>query len=467
MQTKNKYKPVVHFTPPANWMNDPNGMVYVNGRYHLFYQYYPAAPNWGPMHWGHAVSEDLLHWEHLPVALYPDELGCIFSGSCVLDRANVSGLGSIENPPLIAVYTNHRISDHLEQQSIAYSLDYEHFEKYYGNPVIPNKGKPDFRDPKVFFNPVKNCCSLVLAAGSRVEFYSSENLKDWKKTGDFEAGIHGLGGICECPDCFPLMTEEGEKWILIISMILPPEQAGKDKDCFHRMSHITQYYVGTFDGNTFHDTECSALPLLPDYGTDNYAAVTFQNLEEKVMLGWADNWDYAAQTPTDADGFRGQMTLARQMKLVKTAQGYRLAFSFPGLDSLKASAFPLFPGDNRLHTQTFGLKTTVNGPGKITFLNNTGESVEIEVTEEEIIVDRRHGGQTGFQKDYDSDCYGINRAPRLCQNTSIMEIVFDRCILEVLADDGMTPFTVSVFPVHPYEKICVTGEISADFYQIQ
>lgn len=467
MQTKNKYKPVVHFTPPANWMNDPNGMVYVNGRYHLFYQYYPAAPNWGPMHWGHAVSEDLLHWEHLPVALYPDELGCIFSGSCVLDRANVSGLGSIENPPLIAVYTNHRISDHLEQQSIAYSLDYEHFEKYYGNPVIPNKGKPDFRDPKVFFNPVKNCYSLVLAAGSRVEFYSSENLKDWKKTGDFEAGIHGLGGICECPDCFPLMTEEGEKWILIISMILPPEQVGKDKDCFHRMSHITQYYVGTFDGNTFHDTECSALPLLPDYGTDNYAAVTFQNLEEKVMLGWADNWDYAAQAPTDADGFRGQMTLARQMKLVKTAQGYRLAFSFLGLDSLKASAFPLFPGDNRLHTQTFGLKTTVNGPGKITFLNNTGESVEIEVTEEEIIVDRRHDGQTGFQKDYDSDCYGINRAPRLCQNTSIMEIVFDRCILEVLADDGMTPFTVSVFPVHPYEKICVTGEISADFYQIQ
>lgn len=467
MQTKNKYKPVVHFTPPANWMNDPNGMVYVNGRYHLFYQYYPAAPNWGPMHWGHAVSEDLLHWEHLPVALYPDELGCIFSGSCVLDRANVSGLGSIENPPLIAVYTNHRISDHLEQQSIAYSLDYEHFEKYYGNPVIPNKGKPDFRDPKVFFNPVKNCYSLVLAAGSRVEFYSSENLKDWKKTGDFEAGIHGLGGICECPDCFPLMTEEGEKWILIISMILPPEQVGKDKDCFHRMSHITQYYVGTFDGNTFHDTECSALPLLPDYGTDNYAAVTFQNLEEKVMLGWADNWDYAAQAPTDADGFRGQMTLARQMKLVKTAQGYRLAFSFLGLDSLKASAFPLFPGDNRLHTQTFGLKTTVNGPGKITFLNNTGESVEIEVTEEEIIVDRRHGGQTGFQKDYDSDCYGINRAPRLCQDTSTMEIVFDRCILEVLADDGMTPFTVSVFPVHPYEKICVTGEISADFYQIQ
>lgn len=467
MQIKNTYKPVVHFTPPANWMNDPNGMVYVNGRYHLFYQYYPAAPHWGPMHWGHAVSEDLLHWEHLPAALYPDELGCIFSGSCVLDKENVSGLGSIENPPMIAVYTSHRISDHREQQSIAYSLDYEHFEKYYGNPVIPNKDKPDFRDPKVFFNPVKNCFSLVLAAGRNVEFYSSKNLKDWEKTGEFEAGRHGFGGICECPDCFPLMTEEGEKWVLIISMILPPDQVGQADNSFYRMSHITQYYVGTFDGNTFHDTEQSAVPLLPDYGTDNYAAVTFQNLEEKVMIGWADNWDYANLAPTDADGFRGQMTLAREMKLVKQAQGFRLAFSFRGLDSQKTAAFPLHQGDNRLHTQTFGLKAAVSGPGKISFLNSTGEHVEIEVTDDEIIVDRRHAGQTGFQKDYDSDCYGINRAPRLCSDTSVMEIVFDRCVLEVLADDGMTPFTVSMFPAQPYEKIQVTGEIRAEFYEIR
>lgn len=364
MQTKNKYKPVVHFTPPANWMNDPNGMVYVNGRYHLFYQYYPAAPNWGPMHWGHAVSEDLLHWEHLPVALYPDELGCIFSGSCVLDRANVSGLGSIENPPLIAVYTNHRISDHLEQQSIAYSLDYEHFEKYYGNPVIPNKGKPDFRDPKVFFNPVKNCYSLVLAAGSRVEFYSSENLKDWKKTGDFEAGIHGLGGICECPDCFPLMTEEGEKWILIISMILPPEQVGKDKDCFHRMSHITQYYVGTFDGNTFHDTECSALPLLPDYGTDNYAAVTFQNLEEKVMLGWADNWDYAAPGPHRCRRLPGPDDSRQADEACKDSTGLPACLFLPGPGFPESLRLPAVSGRQQTAYADLRLKDHRQRPRK-------------------------------------------------------------------------------------------------------
>lgn len=466
MQTKNNYRPVVHFTPPANWMNDPNGMVYANGRYHLFYQYYPAAPYWGPMHWGHAVTRDLLHWEHLPTALYPDELGCIFSGSCVLDKENLSGFGSLENPPMIAVYTSHNTTTHLEQQSIAYSLDYEHFEKYYGNPIIANEGQPDFRDPKVFWNPIKQCYSLVLAAGKNVEFYSSRNLKDWEKTGEFQAGIHGLGGICECPDCFPLQTEDGEKWVLIISMILPPEETGKENNAFDRMSHITQYYIGSFDGNTFIDTEKSDIPLLPDFGTDNYAAVTFQNLDEKVMIGWADNWDYAAQAPTADSGFRGKMTLAREMKLVKTEQGYRLSFSFKGTEALEAVSFPLAQGDNRLHSDSFGLKAAVNGTGKIVFRNSSGEFVEITVTEEEITVDRRHAGQSSFQQDYEKESYGLNRAPRQLRDSSEIEIIFDKCILEVLADNGLTPFTVSVFPLQPYEKICVTGDIQAKLFYL-
>lgn len=466
MQTKNTYRPAVHFTPPANWMNDPNGMVYINGEYHLFYQYYPSAPHWGPMHWGHAATRDLLHWEHLPTALYPDELGCIFSGSCVLDKDNVSGFGSTDKPPLIAVYTSHHTETHHEQQSIAYSLDYIHFEKYYGNPVITGEGKTDFRDPKVFWNPVKKCYSLVLAAGENVEFYSSPNLKDWEKTGEFQAGIHGLGGICECPDCFPLKTEEGEKWVLIISMILPPEEIGKHNNAYDRMSHITQYYIGTFDGNTFTDTEESGFPLLPDFGTDNYAAVTFQNLEEKVMIGWADNWDYAAKAPTQNDGFRGKMTLAREMKLVKTDRGYRIAFSFAGTKALEAGAFPLTEGDNRLHTDSFGLKAAVNGTGSITLANDAGESVEIAVTEDEIIVDRRRAGQTSFQEDYGKESYGLNRAPRLLHHTSQMELIFDRCVLEVLADDGMTPFTISLFPTQPYDNIRVAGDIRAKLYHL-
>ncbi|MDE6995287.1 MAG: glycoside hydrolase family 32 protein, partial [Lachnospiraceae bacterium] len=172
------YRPAVHFTPPKNWINDPNGMVYIDGRYHLFYQHYPTAPHWGPMHWGHAVSEDLLHWEHLPIALYPDELGCIFSGSCVYDRENLSGFGTRDTPPLLALFTHHSTDEsHMEHQSLAYSTDYEHFEKYYGNPVIPNSGQKDFRDPKIFWNPVRKCYSLVLAAGDHVEFYASHDFK--------------------------------------------------------------------------------------------------------------------------------------------------------------------------------------------------------------------------------------------------------------------------------------------------
>ena len=232
------------------------------------------------------------------------------------------------------------------------------------------------------------------------------------------------------------------------------------------MSHITQYYVGALDGNTFIDTEKSDIPLLPDFGTDNYAAVTFQNLDEKVMIGWADNWDYAAQAPTAESGFRGKMTLAREMKLVKTEQGYRLSFSFKGTEALEAVSFPLAQGDNRLHSDSFGLKAAVNGTGKIVFRNSSGEFVEITVTEEEITVDRRHAGQSSFQQDYEKESYGLNRAPRQLRDSSEIEIIFDKCILEVLADNGLTPFTVSVFPLQPYEKIGVTGDIQAKLFYL-
>ena len=168
------FRPNIHFTAPKNWINDPNGMVYFNGEYHLFYQHYPEATNWGPMHWGHAVTRDLIHWEHKPIALYPDELGFIFSGSAIIDKENVSGFGVNGKPPIVAVFTNHGLEDGKEVQSIAYSTDYEHFEKYYGNPVIVNEEKNDFRDPKVFYNPIKKGFSLVVAAGEEVEFYFSK-----------------------------------------------------------------------------------------------------------------------------------------------------------------------------------------------------------------------------------------------------------------------------------------------------
>ena len=457
------YKPVIHFTPPKNWINDPNGMVYIDGKYHLFYQHFPLAPHWGPMHWGHAVSEDLLHWKHLPIALYPDELGCIFSGSCVYDKDN-----------LVAIFTHHSMDGkHTEHQGLAYSTDYEHFEKYYGNPIIPNPGQKDFRDPKVFWNPVRKCYSLVLAAGDHVEFYASHNLKEWEKTGEFKAGIHGLGGTCECPDCFPLPTPDGDKWVLIISMILPREQIGVNNDVYDRMSHITQYYVGDFDGDTFHDTEEADIPLLLDYGTDNYAAVTFQNLEEKVMIGWADNWDYANFAPSDGNGFRGKMTLARKMDLVKTSKGYRLAYSFEGLDGLRTCSYPLMSGENRLRSQNFGLKVTVEGSGSILLKNQRGEVLAIRVTDSEIIVDRTNAGQDDFSEPYAHPAYGRTHAPRQIakkQGSSVdvssMEIILDKCILEILADDGLVPITASIYPTRPYEKLCVTGDLKVEYYSV-
>ncbi len=475
MIRKDKYRPEIHFTAPTNWINDPNGMVYVNGEYHLFYQYYPKAVHWGPMHWGHAVSEDLLHWTHLPIGLYPDELGTIFSGSCVLDVNNVSGFGEHVDPrhsdspvipPMIAVFTSHDLKTGQEQQSIAYSTDYVHFEKYYGNPVIPNTEKKDFRDPKVFWNPKKNCYSLVLAAGDHVEFYVSENLKDWTKSGEFKPVLHESRGICECPDCFPLMTPDGEKWVLIISMILPEDHVGVKDDVYDRMEHITEYFVGDFDGDTFHETENAEEAFLLDFGTDNYAAVTFQNLKEKVMIGWADNWQYAAQAPSGAEGFNGKMTLARKMSLVKTESGYRVAFAFEGLDFAKKAAAALENGENRLRSQVFGIKAVVKGEGSIVLANDQGEKIVLTLGEDEICLDRTNAGLKEFADDYEKDSFGVSRVARMTKGETELEIVFDRCLIEVLAENGLMPITASVFPQNPYETITVEGAIEAEIYPL-
>lgn len=455
------FRPKVHFTAPKNWINDPNGMVYLNGEYHLFYQHYPDAANWGPMHWGHAVSKDLIHWEHKPIGLYPDELGFIFSGSTVFDKENVSDFGSEGKPPLIAVYTNHSIEG-KEVQSIAYSTDYEHFEKYYGNPVVVNDEKNDFRDPKVFYNPVKKGYSFAVAGGEEVDFYFSHNLIDWKKTGSFKAGVNGLGGICECPDCFPLETEDGTKWVLIISMIITEDKKGKPlAECGHFMSHATQYYIGDFNGSTFVDTEKHKEPLIIDFGTDNYAPVTFQNLEEKVIMGWADNWAYANETPSTE--FRGKMTLARKVELVKTSEGLRLRSIPQGIDKYKTARREI-EKSFRLCTECFGV--VIEGEGKIRLCNEGGEEVTVEITEKEIILDRSKAGLKDFNAAFASEAYSRLKAKRLDSSDNKTQIIFDTAFIEVFADGGLIPMSASVYPEHPYEKIVLEGDLRAEFYEI-
>ncbi|MFR3141681.1 MAG: GH32 C-terminal domain-containing protein [Lacrimispora saccharolytica] len=453
MSTKGSrnYRPNIHFTPPAMWTNDPNGMVYVNGIYHLFYQHYPEAPNWGPMHWGHAVSRDLLHWKHMPIALYPDELGMIFSGSCVYDRENTSGYGTKEKPPIVAVYTNHGRHG-LEQQSIAYSTDGIHFEKSYQNPVIPNPGISDFRDPKAFYNPVKNCWSLVLAAGDRVHFYKSEDLKRWEKTGEFGPEENLASGVWECPDLFQVEAEDGRKlWVLIVSMTTTTE----DGRC------RTQYFLGDFDGDKFILKQEEKEPLWIDFGFDNYAGVTFQNLEEPLFLGWAMNWGYANETPTGE--YCGQMTLARSLRAVKTEKGYRLAASFAGLEKYQHSAYPV-NHMQRLYTDTFGMKVT--GTKKITLSNALGQKLVIQVTEDEIFVDRTHAGEHSFHEQFQMPQYCSVRIPRMKQDGK-MELIFDVSVLEVLADDGLIPVSMVAYPEAPYDQVLLEGSGNVEIYEIR
>ena len=416
-----------HFTPPKGWMNDPNGLIYIDGVYHLFYQHYPHDIVWGPMHWGHAVSKDLLHWEHKPVAIYPTKEEYIFSGSCVYDKENVSGLGTKECPPLVAFYTAHNPVTGEEQQSIAYSTDYETFTKYVGNPVIENKKdtaadltqekpafKKDFRDPKVFPNPILGGFSMVLAVGHQLEFYHSMNLLSWEKTGEF-APKEGFKEICECPDCFPVETDEGTKWILTLSLT----------------SHIMPYYVGEFNGNTFAEEkgefeESVSTPLL-DYASDNYAMVTFANCPEILMLGWGESWDYVSQTP--AKNYRGKMTMTRKAQLVKIEDGWRLRFTPATLSGVAPKDVwqgILQPGEQK------------------EFVVGTNKKLVLSVTEEEILVDRSKAGDLSFS-DYLQTKAAKFSAKRLKTGDCNITVIQDNGYVEIFADDGFVVFSVMTY----------------------
>jgi len=240
---RERHRPQVHFTPPINWLNDPNGMVYYNGLYHLFYQYNPADKVWSDMSWGHATSRDLIHWQHRPVALYSqaDGLGYIFSGSAVVDWYNTTGLKRGEHPPLVAMFT--QSSRHnVQVQSLAYSVDGgDNWRMYEHNPVLANPGIEDFRDPKVFWSARHQTWIMVLAAGRQVKIYRSANLFEWQHCSDFTGG--DLTGVWECPDLFPLLDEvTGEtRWVMLVSMNPGGPNGGSG----------TQYFVGDFDGYGF------------------------------------------------------------------------------------------------------------------------------------------------------------------------------------------------------------------------
>ncbi|WP_130836375.1 glycoside hydrolase family 32 protein [Lachnoclostridium sp. Marseille-P6806] len=455
------YRPIIHFSAEKGWINDPNGLVYENGNYHLFYQHYPNATHWGPMHWGHAVSRDLIHWEHLPMALVPDDLGAIFSGSAIMDTDNVTGFGDGTRPPMVLVYTNHNLTSKKEEQSIAYSTDYIHFTKYEGNPVIKGIPGGNSRDPKVFRNPVRGGFSMALATEDCVSFYASQDLRTWEKTGEFYCGEHGLCGICECPDCFPMETPEGVLWVLIVSMIVPEPGAGEPVMPGNRMSHVTQYYVGTFDGDRFLDTQGSPEPLLLDYGTDSYASVTFNDAPERIMISWADNWDYANESPAGEEGFQGKMTLGRKLSLVETSEGYRLKSEFCGLRETLCSGTELSGREDASAGlpvgQAVGVSVELCAGGSISFANGYGEALKLSADEEELVIDRTGAGRSDFSDRFASERTGVIRIPRKERGALGMEIVLDRCLMELAAEHGLTCASVGVYPRMAYDRILLSG----------
>ncbi len=293
-----KYRPQFHFTPSRNWMNDPNGLMYYKGKYHLFFQHNPLGIDWGNMSWGHAVSSDLYSWEELPVAIACTPTSGIFSGSAVVDYTNTSGFGSLDNPPIVAIYTEHQNDESNQSQCLAYSLDDGlTFTKYEGNPVL-DLNLPNFRDPKVNWIDGQWIMTVALPQEFKISFYSSPNLKEWTYLSDFGPAAE-VGGIWECPDLFQL----NDKWVLLVSLNPGGFQIGSG----------TQYFVGLWTGKEFiaDDTQTRWI----DYGRDNYAGVTFSNTpdEKKISLGWMSNWEYARRVPTDP--WRSAMTIPRELTL--------------------------------------------------------------------------------------------------------------------------------------------------------
>ena len=449
---KELYRPQIHFTPQAHWMNDPNGLVYYKGVYHLFFQYYPGGSNWGPMHWGHAISRDLIHWKHEPIALYPDGLGYIFSGSAIVDKDNTSGFGVGRQTPLVAIFTQHdtaRERAHrmdVENQSIAYSLDEgKTWTKYAGNPVIRNPGVRDFRDPNVMWYAPTRRWILTLAAQDRIFFYSSPDLKEWTKESEFGVGVGSHGGVWECPDLFALPYKGDSVWVLSVN-----EGGGGPNG-----GNGDQYFTGKFDGHVF-TADDSAVKWV-DHGRDDYAGVTWSNTgNRRIFIGWMVNGAYAGSVPTEA--WRSSNTLPRELSIDKVNGRYllvtqpvkELRILEEGWKNIKDSIKVRAPFELRLSTDKIGAF-------KVVLSNDAGERavVGFDKRSGQWYVDRSSSGKVDFHKDF----AGRHVAPRLSEASSLsLTLVVDVASLELFADGGLTVMSELVFPSKPYDKIEVVSE---------
>ncbi len=442
-------------------MNDPNGLVYHNGKYHLFYQYYPNDIVWGPMHWGHAESADLLHWKHLPIALYPDSLGWIFSGSAVIDKDNTAGFGQ---NAMIAIFTYHNDEiwkagrKNTESQGIAYSLDEgKTWMKFKGNPVLNNSGEQDFRDPKVFWNDKVSRWTMVLAAGDRIKLYSSSDLKEWRHDSDFIPAVAEEYGVWECPDLFPLKAGREEKWVMILSHNKNGANGGS----------ATRYLIGDFDGKVF-----TPLPIAigtttqwVDWGMDYYAAVTFGNVPDKrILLGWMSNWEYATKTPTS--NWRSAMALPRELTLVKKGNSFELKQSIVDLTSIQ---IPIMDKKKTLTAFEHGLQDAgqflvteatyefeidpASEDFTIVLTNYANDSLTITYQIGQLVLDRSRSGKTDFSPEF------AKKPQTMTLNDRIEHIllIIDLSSIEIGVNHGAQWMTAQVFPTYHWSQFSFRG----------
>ena len=466
IQTDQIHRPKIHFTPRQGWMNDPNGMVSYNGVYHLFYQHNPNASVWGPMHWGHATSKDMVTWEHQPIAIYPDSLGTIFSGSAVVDINNTSGLAPKGKIPLVAIFTYHNQSladkgkNDFQTQGIAFSLDNGvTWKKYKGNPVLKNPGIRDFRDPKVMWHTPTKKWIMTLAVLDRIHFYSSPNLKDWKKESEFGATAGAHGGVWECPDLFPMQVEGKTIWTLLVNL----NPGGPNK------GSATQYFLGSFDGHRFAPLSTQTHWL--DYGPDEYAGVTWSNTgSRRLFIGWMSNWMYANQVPTET--WRSACTVPRELKLVRLGKEYRLT-SMPVAELKRYHQGSIqYNNPDAVKGISIGKASTSVLPCRIdlkmelpkdscsfTISNENDEEVKVGFDRQSgnYFIDRSRAGKSYFHKEFAARHLG----PRLTDSKQIsMTLIVDVASVELFADGGLTTMTSVFFPTITFNKISFQSDRS-------
>lgn len=447
-----KYRPLYHFTPQYGWMNDPNGMVYADGTYHLFYQYNPYGARWGNMHWGHAISKDLVNWEYQPTAIAPDKLGAIFSGSAVIDHDNTAGFGK---GAMIAIFTS---AGDRQTQSIAYSLDGgKTFTKYEDNPVLSDANIIDFRDPKVFWHAPSKQWVMSLATTQTITFYGSKNLKEWTPLSEFGEGLGGHGGVWECPDLFPLTYEGKTKWVLFVSINPGGPNGGS----------ATQYFIGDFDGKTF-TPDAMNYPLWLDYGRDNYAGVTWSNVPaadgRRLFIGWMSNWDYANEIPTV--NFRSAMTVARTLRLAHNGEHLVVASEpVKEVESLRREPLSLadkttsdtvtfenfLPNNRGAYELTFTVTPNDTDSFSFSIENTKGEVLTylFDIAKKTLSVDRTKSS-VAFNANFAET---LIKAPLTAKKSYTVRLLVDKTSTELFVNNGEVVQTNTVFPSEVYNTL--------------